>query len=210
MESKPPKQRRKQMALTRKMLTGMGLTAEQVDAIIEEHADTVESLKEQRDNYKEQAEELKDVKRELNDLKQKGDNGAEWQKKYEALDKEYKEYKANEQAKATEQQVKDAYTKLLKENKISEKQIDSILNVTKFSDMKLDKDGNLEGADKLAEVIKERYGGFIVATEKKGADVSNPPTGGGTKYESKADIMKIKDTTERRKAIAENAELFNI
>lgn len=198
------------MALTRKMLTGMGLTSEQVDAIIEEHAETVESLKEQRDEYKEKAEELKETKRELDDLKQKGGDDAEWQKKYEALDKEYKEYKANEEAKATEQQVKDAYTKLLKENKISERQIDSILNVTKFSDMKLDKDGNLEGADKLTEVIKERYGGFIVATAKKGAKVETPPAGGGTKYESKADIMKIKDTTERRKAIAENAELFNI
>ena len=197
------------MALTRKFLSGMGLTTEQVDAIIEEHADTVESLKEQRDEYKEKAEELKETKRELDALKQKGDDDAEWKDKYEALDKEYKDYKASVQAKTTEQQVKDAYVKLLKETKVSEKQIDSILNVTKFSDMKLDKDGNLEGADKLTEVIKERYGGFIVATETKGADVSTPPAGGGTKYSSKAEIMKIKDTTERRKAIAENAELFN-
>lgn len=196
------------MALTRKMLTGMGLTAEQVDAIIEEHAETVESLKEQRDEYKEKAEELKETKRELDALKQKGDDGAEWQKKYEALDKEYKEYKDGVQAKATEQQVKDAYTKLLKDNKVGDKHINSILNVTKFSDMKLDKDGNLEGADKLTEAIKEQYGGFIVATETKGAGVETPPTGGGNKYTSKAEIMKIKDTAERRKAIAENAELF--
>ncbi len=197
------------MALTRKFLSGMGLTTEQVDAIIEEHADTVESLKEQRDEYKEKAEELKETKRELDALKQKGDDDAEWQKKYEALDKEYKDYKASEQAKATEQQIKGAYTKLLKDSGVAEKYIDTILNVTVFDGKKLDKDGNLEGADKITEEIKERYGGFIVATETKGADVSNPPAGGGTKYSSKAEIMKIKDTTERRKAIAENAELFN-
>ena len=196
------------MALTRKMLTGMGLTAEQVDAIIEEHAETVESLKEQRDDYKEKAEELKEVKRELDDLKQKGDDDAGWKSKYEALDKEYKDYKASEQAKATEQQVKDAYTKLLKENKVGDKHINSILNVTKFSDMKLDKDGNLEGADKLTEAIKEQYGGFIVDTKTTGAGVETPPAGSGKKYSSKAEIMNIKDTAERRQAIAENAELF--
>ena len=34
------------------------------------------------------------------------------------------------------------------------------------------------------------------------------PQGNGTKYTSKADIMAIKDRTERRNAIAQNLELF--
>lgn len=197
------------MALTRKMLTGMGLTAEQVDAIIEEHAETVESLKEQRDDYKEKAENLKEVKRELDDLKQKDDDDAGWKSKYEALDKEYKDYKASEQAKATEQQIKDAYTQLLKDNKVGEKHIASIIGVTKFDDMKLDQDGKLENADKLTESIKELWGGFITETGTQGAKVENPPTGKATKYESKADIMKIKDTAERQAAIKNNPELFS-
>ena len=49
------------MSLTRKFLTGMGLTAEQVDAIIDEHASTVDSLKEQRDSYKEDAEKASKI-----------------------------------------------------------------------------------------------------------------------------------------------------
>ena len=38
------------MALTRKLLKGMGLTDEQVDTIIEAHTDTVDGLKEQVKN----------------------------------------------------------------------------------------------------------------------------------------------------------------
>ena len=124
-------------------------------------------------------------------------------------DKELEDYKAEVKAQATAQQIKDAYTQLLKDNNVGEKHINSILGVTKFGDMKLDKDGKLEGADKLTEAIKEQWGGFIVEKKTTGAGVSTPPSGSGTKYESKAEIMKIKDTTERRKAIAENAELFN-
>ena len=201
------------MALTRKFLTGMGLTAEQVDAIIEEHGATVEALKEQRDDYKEQAEELKDVKKELADLKEKEGEGSEdaekWQKKYEDLDKEFKEYKDAEAAKATEQQVKDAYTALLKENKVGDKHINSILEVTKLGDMKLDKDGKLEDVDKLTEAIKERWGGFIVETETKGAKIENPPSGSATKYTSREEIMKIKDASERQAAIKNNPDLFS-
>ena len=200
------------MALSRKFLSGMGLTAEQVDAIIEEHATTVESLKEQRDSYKEDAEKLKDVTKERDDLKKQLDDGTgtadEWKEKYEKEHKDFEDYKKAEQGKAELQTKKDVYAKLLKENGVGEKHISSILEVTKFDDMKLDKDNNLVDADKYTEAIKERWGGFISTTETGGADVSNPPKGGATKYESKADIMKIKDTAERQEAIRTNPELF--
>lgn len=200
------------MSLTRKFLSGMGLTSEQVDAIIEEHAATVDSLKEQRDSYKEDAEKLKDVQDELDNLKEKvkdgSDSANEWKEKYEKEHKAFDEYKKAEEGKAQLQAVKDAYTQLLKDNKVGEKHINSILGVTKFDDMKLDKDGKLESADKLTEAIKEQWGGFISTTTTKGAEVATPPKGGATKYESKAEIMKIKDTAERQAAIQNNPELF--
>ena len=40
------------MALTRKLLKGMGLTDEQVDTIIEAHTDTVDGLKADVSKYK--------------------------------------------------------------------------------------------------------------------------------------------------------------
>ena len=200
------------MSLTRKFLSGMGLTAEQVDAIIDEHSDTVDSLKEQRDEYKKEAESLKDVQKAFDKLKKQVEDNegdaTEWREKYEKLEKDYDAYKAEIKSKATEQAVKEAYTKLLKANNVGDKHITSILGVTKFNDMKLDKDGNLEDVEKLTESIKEQWGGFITTTGSEGADVSTPPKGGATKYESRAEIMKIKDTAERQAAIKNNPELF--
>lgn len=202
------------MGLTRKMLNGMGLTAEQVDAIIEEHANTVDSLKEQRDDYKEKADKLKDVQSELDNLRKQVEDGTgdatEWKEKYEKEHKAFDEYKKAEEHKAQVEAIKDAYTKLLKENNVGEKHITSILGVTNFDDMKLDANGNLEGVDKLTETIKEQWGGFITTTGTEGAGVETPPSGGsGTKYSSRAEIMKITDTAKRQEAIKNNPELFN-
>ena len=69
------------MALTRKLLKGMGLTEEQVDTIIEAHTDTVDGLKEDIKKYKDNAEKLPTVQKELDDLKAAGDGG--FKHKYE-------------------------------------------------------------------------------------------------------------------------------
>ena len=51
------------MSLTRSFLKGMGLTEEQVGAIIDAHTETVNGLKADRDNYKATAEKLKDIEK---------------------------------------------------------------------------------------------------------------------------------------------------
>ena len=56
--------RRENMALTRAFLKGMGLTDEQVGAIIEEHTSVTSALKDQIKGYKEKADEYDDVKKE--------------------------------------------------------------------------------------------------------------------------------------------------
>ena len=206
------------MALTRKFLTGMGLTAEQVDAIVEEHSNTVEALKEQRDNYKEDADKLKDVTKELNDLKQEvADSDADgWQKKYEDEHKAFEDYKKDEASKETLKNVKNAYAKLLKDNGVGEKHIDSILRVTDYKDMKLAEDGTLVDEEKLVDGIKERWGGFIPTTGSQGAGTETPPTGKKGTFNSKADIYAKDDkghyklsTAERQQAIKDNPQLFS-
>ena len=67
----------------------------------------------------------------------------------------------------------------MSECKVGDKHIDSILKVTDFSNMKLGKDGTLDGADKLKETISTDWSGFISTKETKGADVDNPPGGSG-------------------------------
>lgn len=173
------------MALTRAMLTGMGLTEEQISAIIGEHTtitsalkDQINEAKEQMNQYKEQAEKLSSVQKELDDLKKDvADN--DWKGKYDKEHSDFEDYKANVASKEKTSKVKDAYKKLLAECKVGEKHVDSILRVTDFSSMELDDNEALKDVDTLKEKINSDWSGFITSTETHGADVNNPPSGGG-------------------------------
>lgn len=164
------------MALTRAMLKGMGLTEEQVSAIIEEHTNVTASLKDQIKEYKADAEKLPTVQKELDDLK-KDTSASDWEKKYNDEHSAFEKYKTDIADKENSEKIKSAYKRLLSECKVGDKHIDSILRVTDFSEMKLGEDGTLEGVDKLKEKISSDWSGFISTKETKGADVDNPPGG---------------------------------
>ena len=99
-----------------------------------------------------------------------------------------------------------AYKKLLAEAGVSEKRIGAVLKVSDLSKIELDKDGNVKNSDKLTENIKSEWADFIVTKSTQGADTAKPPTNTGGKVLSKAEIMKIKDTSERQKAWADYLE----
>lgn len=164
------------MALTRSMLKGMGLTEEQVSAIIEEHTNVTTALKDKIESLKESTETLESVQKELDELKEDVKKN-DWQKKYEDEHTAFEKFKNDVADKETANKVRSAYKKLLNDCNVGEKHIDSILRVTDFSEIKLDKDGNLEQADKLKESIESDWSGFISTKETKGTDVDNPPSG---------------------------------
>ena len=194
------------MSLTRKLLKGMGLTEEQVDTVIEAHTDTVDGLKEQIATYKADAEKLSSVQTELDALK----GGEDWKAKYEAEHAAFDKYKADVASQENAAKVKDAYRALLKECKLKEDLIDKAVKMADLSSVKLDKDGKLEKVDELTEAIKSDWAGYIETSGTKGAHVDNPPSGGGKATKTREEIMAIKDTAERQKAIAENPEVFGI
>ena len=166
------------MALTRAMLKGMGLTEEQVSAIIEEHTNVTSALKEQIKEYKVDAEKLPGVQKELDDLKN-DTSASDWEKKYNDEHTAFEAYKKDISDKENSEKIRSAYKKLLAECNVGDKHIDSIIRVTDFSGMKLDKDGSLEGVDSLKEKIGSDWSGFISTKETRGADVDNPPGDGG-------------------------------
>lgn len=198
------------MALTRKMLKGMSLSDEQIDTIIEAHTETVEALKNERDELREKAEQLPDVQKQLDKLKSEAEKGNtdSYKVKYEALKEDFEKYKGEVTAKETKSAKETALRDTLKKLGIPDKRIGSIIKVTNLDDINLDKDGKIENADALEKSLKDNWSDFIPTEVELPTKPETPPTGGKTPP-TRAEIMKIKDTSERQKAIAENIELFN-
>lgn len=199
------------MALTRKFLAALGIEADKVDEIINAHTETVDGLKEQLVQFKADAEKLPAVQKELDEMKAAAEKAGKdpFKVKYEAIKEEFEQYKADQTAKETKAAKSAAYRALLKEAGVAEKRLDAVLKVSDLESIELDKDGTIKGADKLAESIKTEWADFISSTDTAGAKTTTPPTTtGGTKYASKSEIMAIKDTGARQRAIAENIQLF--
>lgn len=76
------------------MLKAMGIEDEKIDQIIDEHAESVNALKAQRDEFKEAAGKADGYKKELDALKAKGEGAGEYEEKYKAAVKNLEDYKA--------------------------------------------------------------------------------------------------------------------
>ena len=170
------------MALTRKFLSALGIEQDKIDEIITAHTETVDALKEQRDEYKAQAESVPTLTKELEDLKEQAEANKtdEWQEKYTKLKDEFDEYKKTQDAEAVKRQKAEAVKKVLEEIGVSDKTIDSIVNVTDFDLIEMEND-QIKDIETFKEDMSKKWEGFIVKTKQEGADIPNPPakTGGG-------------------------------
>lgn len=213
------------MALSRRMLSAMGLEADKIEQIIEAHTETVTGLKQQNADLSDQlakaketgtadSDKLKDVQKKYDDLlaQVEADNKAREGKDYDALKKEYDDYKAEVQEKAVRSAKEKAFRELLSDMKVSEKGTGMILKYMGVSNIELDEDGKLKDATALRKAVKEDWGDYIPKVETKGAETQNPPTDGkgGAGKLTMEDIMKITDRKERQKAIAENPAVFGV
>ena len=114
----------------------------------------------------------------------------------------------DEEAKAkTAAQKRDAYRSLLEEAGVSDKRIAAVLKVSDIDSIELDADGKVKDSKAVVNSIKTEWADFIQSGGKEGAKTPTPPQGSG-KTMTKEDIMAIKNSSERQRAIAENHELF--
>lgn len=201
------------MAITRKLLKGMGLTEEQQDTIIEAHTDTVNGLKADIDRYKADAEKLPAVQKELDDIKGKGDDG--YKSKYESEHKAFEDYKKAVDAEKANTAKEKALGALLQKIGVSDKRVQSVAKLAKadglLDKLELDEDGTVKDAAELEKSLKDGYGEYITTTSTQGANTPNPPANSGGAKLSMADIYKkdekghyVLDYESRLKAIEEN------
>lgn len=198
------------MALTRKLLKGMGLTDEQVDTIIEAHSDTVDGLKNDIARYKADADKLPGVQKELDTLKAAGDGG--WQEKYNNVKTDFDNYKADVTARETKA-AKERAAKAYYENKgITGKSLDIALRGSAQEIDALELDGeNIKDTSALDELIAGTFSTLVSTTETRGAQTATPPANNQGGHITKADIYKkddngryIMSASERQKALIEN------
>lgn len=175
------------MAFTRATLKSIGLTDEQVQAVIDLHTEVTDGLKTTMNGYKADAEKLPEVQKQLEKLQKE-----DWKAKYETEHTEYEKYKKDITDRDTLNNVKSAYRKLLKDANVGENHLDAIIRVTDFSSMKLKADGTLEDADKLSEAIKKDWSGFVQKQETNGDKPETPPQGGKPTGQSRAAMLEAK------------------
>ena len=193
------------MALTRKFLSALGIEDTKIDEIISAHTDTVNALKEERDNFKADAEKLPAVQKELDDLKKAESKGDAYKVKYEAqkeeydaLKKEFDQYKDGVTAKETTAKKESAYRALLKKAGVSEKRIDAVLRVSDISKVELTEEGGIKDAEEAEKKIKEEWSDFIVTEGSKGADTPTPPSNNGAGQKNNAPSIMEKKFFESR------------
>jgi hypothetical protein len=171
----------KSMGFSRNWLKTMGLTDEQVQSIMEEHTSVTDSLKAQRDKAQTDAKDLKDKADKADELQKEIDglkSGEDFKAKYEKEHQDFEDYKKSVAEEAQKAKAKAAYRQLLLDEKINEKRVDSVLKLTDFSEIKLDKDGKLENLDALKENIGKEWGEFKVTTKERKQIVPTPPANG--------------------------------
>lgn len=172
------------MAFTRAELRealGEAYTDDIAGKLVSLHRSVVDPIKDELDSakrdvtrYKAEAEKLPGVQKELDDYKKD-----DWKTKYDNEKKAHDDYKAQVARDAETAKVKAAFKKLLVEEKISEKTLDSILNATDYSGMKLKDDGSLDKVEDLKKDIDTKWGGFKVMQRQRGEKVDTPPANNG-------------------------------
>ena len=189
------------MALTRKLLKGMGLTEEQIDSVIDAHTETVDALKTQIKTYEADAKKLPEVQKELDSYK----NGTDWKTEHDKVKQELEDFKTEVAGRESLAAKQAAFRKLLSAENIPDKFHDRIVKMTDFDTLEMNGDA-IKDESKARESIKTDWGEYVATVETKGEKPETPPSGKSTM--TKAEILAIPDTSERQKAIAENLNLF--
>lgn len=176
------------MALTRKLLAGMGIENAHIEAIIEAHAETVDALKAERDRFKEQAGEVPNLQAQLEEAKAGDARLTELQAKYDEQAQRLKDaekatkdarsefdaYKADVEQRETARATAKAYRKqVLEAAGISSKYLDDVMGVSKLDAIRIDGEGNVENVSELIDGVKEKFKAFVA---RKRTDAGTPET----------------------------------
>lgn len=190
------------MALTRKMLTAMGIESEKIDQIIEAHTESTDGLKAKAEEERAKAEELREQAAKVPGLEQQiealkaADEGEQWKSKYEeakaeaervqgdldklkgekaTVEEEFESFKGKVEADRADAEKLELYKGLLREIGLDEKRVDKAARLKPLGELTVE-DGKLAGYDELKASEAEEWAEFIPkSTGVHGQKVPTPP-----------------------------------
>lgn len=165
----------------------------------------VAKVEAERDNWKEQAETAAEMLKGFDgvDVNKLNADIAEWKTKAENAENDY-------QKKIADRDFEDALKAEMEGYKFSSASAkNAVMSEIRAKGLKYS-DGKILGLSDAISQIREKDADAFVDDENPPAKFTSRKSaeGGGKVYSSKAEIMKIKDATERQAAIAANMNLF--
>ncbi len=206
------------MALTRKMLTAMGIESEKIDQIIEAHTESTEALKARADEEKARADEVREQAAKVPDLEKQiealkaADDAGEWEAKYDeakaeaeklqgeldkakgekaTVEEDFENFKQAVEAEKADAEKLELYKALLREIGLDEKRVDKAARLKSMDELTVE-DGKLSGYDELKAAEAEEWAEFIPQPQGfKGQNVPNPPQGSNVPEGADPEIAKM-------------------
>lgn len=187
------------MSLSREFLEAMGLTKEQVSAIVKGNSDSLSGLTTENKNLRDENARLKEIETEFNNLKAANSGKEDLQKSYDALKAEYEQYKSEIAAKETRAAKETALKAYFEKNNIVGKNQAIAMRGIKseLDGIELDEKGNIKDTASLDELVKGDYAGLVSTTKTEGANIAEPPANiGGDAFEKLPLYEKMKFANE--------------
>lgn len=184
------------MALTIRYLKGLGLDEEQAQRVLGE-------LEAEQAHSGEQAQALTQAQQELTQARQEMETlGKTLAREREA----FARYKARAEEAALRSQREALFRKALCEAGVAERHAQALTRASDLTRFAV-RDGAFEDGDAVAEYITQEWGDFIPEVSTHGVRVQTPPDLAEPGM-TRAQIMGIRDATDRQRAIADNIDRF--
>lgn len=209
------------MAFKRNDLVGLGIEPDKIQILIDWHMETVNALQAKIDESKGNSDELAKATAELEqakkDLKTANNKIVAYEKddykgKYESEKAAREKLESDIANKETNAKKDNALKALLKDKKYSDEAAKLIVRKGGYTDkIELDENGGVKNADSILGDVQNDFSMFTPKISNQVVNPAAPPANsGGAKKPTKEEIMNIKNTEERQRAMAQNMELFGI
>ena len=203
------------MAITVKYLEDLGVEKEVAEKIFAERSKEIEADKAKREKLetelKEKTESLDNLSKEFEDLKANNASAEEYKSKYEAViaenEAKAKQAEADRILAEKTENINKRFEAVVGEKTFSHNAIKADY-LKKFGEaIELEDNKSLSDEQIFHNLIKDDATAFTGVTAVK-LQGGTPQGVNGKVYGSKEDILAIKDSAERQKAIANNMNLF--